>query len=293
MLPHCPYCDFRDGNQSEYPKIVRFGSYYRRSDSKRVQRFRCLNCKKGFSKATHHPCYWQKKRQKNEIVRRALCSGVSQRRAARILCLNRKTIARKLRFLAEQSRLLMRKSKALSSKKVTCLEFDDLETFEHTKCKPLSITLAVESPSRRILGFEVSQMPAKGRLTKLAIKKYGFRRDFRSQGRAKLFSKIKEYISPKALIKSDSNPHYRNDVKRFFPDCHHETFLGRRGAMTGQGELKKVKFDPLFSLNHTCAKFRADINRLFRRTWCTTKNPNRLTDHLAIYAHYHNEHLAK
>ncbi len=60
---------------------------------------------------------------------------------------------------------------------VTSLEFDDLETFEHTKCKPLSATIAVESKTRRILGFRVARMPAKGLLAAISRKKYGYRKD--------------------------------------------------------------------------------------------------------------------
>ena len=61
--------------------------------------------------------------------------------------------------------------------------------------------------------------------------------------------------------------------------------------MTGQGELKKLRFDPLFALNHTCAMLRANINRLFRRTWCTTKKKERLEQHLAVYMDFHNRIL--
>jgi hypothetical protein len=58
--------------------------------------------------------------------------------------------------------------------------------------------------------------------------------------------------------------------------------------VTGQGELKKTTHDPLFAINHTLAMLRANINRLIRRTWCTTKKPERLIDHLWIYIRYHN-----
>ena len=61
--------------------------------------------------------------------------------------------------------------------------------------------------------------------------------------------------------------------------------------MVGQGELKKIGKDPLFSLNHTAAMLRANINRLFRRTWRTTKKPERLADHIALYVWYHNSEL--
>jgi len=171
------------------------------------------------------------------------------------------------------------------------IQFDDLETFEHTKCKPLSVSLALEEQSRRVLWFEVSQMPAKGHLAAISRKKYGPRADHRPMARELLFTRLTQLVEPRATIKSDSNPHYPKDVVRFFPEAIHKTVKGGRGAITGQGELKKQMFDPIFDINHTFAKFRADINRLFRRTWCTTKRPDRLVAHLMIYVNYHNENL--
>ncbi len=174
---------------------------------------------------------------------------------------------------------------------ITELQFDDLETFEHTKLKPLSVTLAVEKKTRQIIGFEVSRMPAKGLLAKKSVKKYGIRIDERSQARDRLFRRLRGKIAPHALIQSDENPHYKKDVNEFFPHALHLTVKGQRGAITGQGELKKIGFDPLFSLNHTCAMLRANINRLFRRTWCTTKKIQPLIDHIEIYVLFHNSRL--
>lgn len=225
------------------------------------------------------------------MLRRLLCSGVSQRRSARILRLNRVTVVRKFLFLAAQSELKWRASN-LAKRKCQVIEFDDLETFEHTKMKPLSVTLAVEEKTRRILGLRVSRMPAKGLLAKKSRKKYGPRVDERPYGRAKLFEDIGPLIAEHALIKSDSNPHYAPDVARHFPKVAYKQYMGKRGSITGQGELKKVRFDPLFSLNHTCAMFRANVCRLIRKTWCTTKRPDRLEMHLLMYAYYHNQHLA-
>jgi hypothetical protein len=201
--------------------------------------------------------------------------------------MSRTTVARKLVFLGTQAEIKLLNSNR-SSKRALKVEFDDLETFEHTKCKPLSVTLAVEHKTRRILDFEVSQMPAKGRLTKIAFKKYGIRKDQRFSARERLFYRLQSLVEPNALIKSDENPHYPKTVKRYFPKAHHQSFKGQRGSLGGFGELKKIRFDPLFSLNHTCAMFRANVNRLFRKTWCTTKKPERLRMHLAIYAHFHN-----
>ena len=291
----CPYCAVRvraEGPQTG--RVVRFGSFSRSSDGARVRRFLCRLCGFTFSQATTHPCYREKKRQVNSAFWRLSISTVSHRRAAILLGIHRKTFDRKLRRLgpqaeAQNQRLLL-KGVEQRGFRFNSLQWDEMESFEHTKCKPLSVTLAV-SKERRILGFEVAAMSAKGKLAKIAIKKYGPRKDERAEARRKLFERLKPIISETALIQSDENPHYVPDVKKFFPKAEHQRFKGQRGSIVGQGELKKIRFDPLFSLNHTCAMLRANINRLFRKTWCTTKIPERLRLHIAIYTVYHNFHL--
>ena len=228
----------------------------------------------------------------NAMVFRFLTSGVSQRRLAIDLNLNRKTIVRKFLFLAGLSKLIIAEMN-FHLPIAKAMEFDDLETFEHTKCKPLSVTIAVESKTRRILSFRVSQMPAKGLLAANSRKKYGARADHRPKARESLFQQIKEHIMPGAQIKSDKNPHYIKDVERHFPQSEHKTFKGRKAAVTGQGELKCGGFDPLFSLNHTCAKMRDDLKRLTRRTWCTTKKLDRLDMHLSLFTLRHNLEILK
>jgi len=288
MLPKCPHCQKNlSSSDIRTSAVVCFGSFTRKSDGKLLQRFRCKACRRTFSLASLSPCYYQKKRHLNGSLFLALVSGVSQRRAALILRVNRKTIVRKFLFLgAYAQHFLLEENKKLP--KVSCFQFDDLETFEHSKCKPLSVTMAVEQGSRRVLGFRVARMPAKGLLAKISRKKYGPRKDERPQARRELFAELQDLVLEGALIKSDQNPHYGAEVKRFFPKSCHKTYKGRRGCVVGQGELKAGGFDPLFSLNHSFAMTRANINRLFRRTWCTTKKPERLALHFAMYALYHN-----
>ena len=180
------------------------------------------------------------------------------------------------------------KAELANHKKAKEIEFDDLETFEHSKLKPLSVCGVFETKTRRILGFNVAIMPAKGRIAKKSRAKYGRRKDERRTAREKLFSDLVSFVDPQAVIRSDQNPHYRSSVKRYFPDAKYEQFKGTRGCVVGQGELKALRFDPLFTLNHTFAMFRANINRLVRRTWNTTKLKERLYLHVAIYSLFHN-----
>jgi len=272
--------------------VVRKGSYFRTSDGQRVPRFLCRRCGRSFSSGTFLHCYRQKKRKLNHPVKLLLNSGVSQRRAAVLLRVNRKTVVRKFRLLAAQARLENERWLcSLASAPLSQVQFDDLETSEHSKCKPLSVALAVEPGSRKILGFQVSQMPAKGHLSKIALKKYGPRPDKRAEGWNALFASLKSVVEPTACWTSDENPHYPRHLRMHHPVALHRTTPGGRGSVAGQGELKKLVYDPLFSLNHTCAMLRANLNRLFRRTWCTTKTRQGLIDHLSLYVRYHNEVL--
>ena len=274
--------------------IIRKGSYLRRSDSRRITRYFCKSCGKYFSNSTGKLSAFQKKRRITTPLLKLLNSGVSQRRAASILQVNRKTVVRRFRFLAARERIRHEEwLKYYEQEPLAEIQFDDLETSEHTKCKPLSVAIAVDPKTRKILNFKVNQMPAKGHLAKIALRKYGYRKDERSLGWDLMMKELKPYVSHDTRFRSDSNPHYPYFLFKHHPGVNHETCIGGRGAVTGQGELKKLKFDPLFALNHTCAMLRANLNRLFRRTWCTTKNKQGLIDHISIYVSYHNRVLTE
>lgn len=289
MRIYCYKCSLFGFEHQARSNFKRHGTYYRTSDKKYVKRYRCKKCRGTFSRAFFDPFYRQKRRDLNQLIEAHLSSTESQRRLAKILKVNRKTVVRKFREMSDFAEAEFHERNS-NMPLAQVLEFDDLETFEHTKCKPLSVTIAVEHKTRRILGIEVSRMPANGMLVNKA-KKYGPRPDERRFARRRLFQSIQNLVSPFAEIRSDHNPHYPGDVKEFFPLATHKRYMGKRGSQGGQGELKKVQFDPLFSLNHTCAKMRADINRLIRKTWCTTKHSGELKRHLLLFANYHNKNL--
>jgi hypothetical protein len=228
----------------------------------------------------------------NSKIARLLVGVVSLRETARILKVDRKTVARKLIFMGRKAENDLKKFNA-KFPKAKHVVFDDLETFEHTKCKPISIGLMVEEETRRILGYNVARMPAKGLLAKISVAKYGKRVDERPKKRTLLFNYLNSLVAEESIIKSDECPYYFKYILRHFPKAAHIKFKGRASAIVGQGELKKVGFDPLFAINHTCATLRARTCRLIRRTWCTTKKPEMLNLHLAIVCLHHNLNLKK
>lgn len=292
MKQGCPNSQCYFQGSTSY--IKKDGRYFRADDSRYIQRFKCSRCKRKYSASTNTLEWRQKKRRINIELFRVLASGVSLRRSAIILKVHRTTIDRKLRYLGNKCRLshdeLLKK---MLFSKTQHLQFDDLITTEHTKLKPLSITLAVDAKRRIILGTKVSRIPAFGHLAALSRRKYGKRMSTHKLGLHELLEKVSPFVDLNAKIESDEHQSYAPMVRLFFPHAHYIQYKGGRATITGQGELKKLGHDPLFILNHTCAMLRANINRLIRKTWCTTKDPIRLQDHLDIYITFHNQVLLK
>jgi hypothetical protein len=247
-------------------------------------------CKRSFSDATANLEFRQHKRQINRLLEHLLCSGVSQRRSARILGVDRSTVARRLSFLSLRAST-WQEDFIRDFVPGSEVQFDEMESSEHTKLKPLSIPILVDKETRKILAFDVVSMPAKGRLAALSRKKYGLRPDHRAAAIHRMLSQMKPKLKHLTLIRSDDCPRYPSPIAQHLPELRHVTCLGGRGCVSGQGELKRKVYDPLFSLNHTAAMLRANINRLFRRTWCISKKAENLRHHIQIYVRYHNEIL--
>lgn len=263
------------------------GTYKRSSDGQVIRRYRCKTCKTSFSSATKSPLRWQKKRQINHQLMELLSSTVTLAAAARILRVNPKTVAKKLLFLGGICEAHLAKYRP-QYQSISSIQFDELMTIEHTKCKPLSVAMVVAKKERKILGFQVAQMPATGHLSKTSRRKYGPRPDERKKKMMALFSELTHILSPTISIASDECSFYKRVVNRHFPLANYTQYLGKKSCVAGQGELKKTKFDPIFTINHTFAMLRANISRLIRKTWNTTKKIECLIQHLNIYVWMHN-----
>lgn len=211
------------------------------------------------------------------------------RACAKLLHVNRITVERKLAYLAKKANISQKKFLEQQRGQVAHLQFDDMITSEHTKMRPLTITLAVDARRRFILGAQVEQIGAFGHLAKLSRAKYGPRPNRHDRSLEELFRKISPAIALGAKIESDEHTRYPPVVAKWLPGRPYERYIGGRGAIVGQGELKRKRYDPLFILNHTCAMFRAGVNRLIRKTWCTTKRPERLQQHLDLFIDWYNQ----
>ena len=282
----CPYC-----RKSEFRKK----GYFKKSSTRaeRIQRYYCRVCERSFSTQTGRLSYREKKPHENQRIYRLLCSGVSQTRIAVILDLHRKTVASKIsklaRFARRDHHLWI-----LSQPPGSCreLQFDEMESFEHTKCKPITISIAVNRHSREILGLFSGPIPAKGHLAKISRKKYGKRANHHPDVMRRLMERAVTTYGTLPKVVSDKKSTYPNYVSRYLA-AKHVTTKGRRGCVVGQGELKKIGFDRLFHLNHTCGMVRDNLKTMSRKTWCTSKRIGTLQDLLDLYLHFHNRFVSR
>ena len=282
MNPNCPRCAASG--------VIKHGRYQRTEDAQSIQRYRCKACGKTLSSATFSPTYRQKRRRLNRLIEADIASSTAQRRIAIKHGCARNTVARKITFLAERARLKIETWLA-SQSPFTDLQWDELITFEHTRLKPLSVALMVCERHRYILGFRVAQIPASGLIARRSREKYGPRRNLSGYARRDLLKTLAPHIAPKATVTCDEHPRYYDELEAALTDVNVIQHHSVRGSLTGQGELKRVGWDPLFTINHTLAMLRDNIKRLTRRTWCTTKRQSVLEDVIAIYVHFHNSRL--
>ena len=265
------------------------GSFLSKWNNHRVPRYRCRACGKSFCSNTLRASYRQKKPYLNKSIFEFYASSTSQRRLAKLLRTDRKTIARKFLWLAKWARAKHRERLTTFSH-VKHIQFDEMESFEHTRLKPLSISLAVDSDTATILDIQVGTLNYKGRLAKFAYSKYGPRFDTSEAAALRVFDTLKLAGIHNPTITTDSKPTYPKLVKQVLPQAEHIAVKNERVSMAQRlfRKGRRNENDPLFVLNYTAAKIRHDLSRMGRKVWVTTKITALLQAHLDLYIAYAN-----
>ena len=92
----CPRCQ---------STIIKKSGFFARktTNKKRVQRYKCNMCNKSFSTQTFEWTYRERKSRLNQQIFRDIVCGMSQRRIALRLNINRKTVANKLKRIGKKA----------------------------------------------------------------------------------------------------------------------------------------------------------------------------------------------
>jgi transposase-like protein len=296
--------------------------------------YKCKECDYVFTSKTHRTNKFHKKPEINAEVFKWVCSGVSLAQIARNLKIDKKTIERKIVWLANQAKIAHQTrlyDPNSACNRVSHIQLDEMETFEASRLKPLSITIAIDADSGFIFALDVAVMNCHGKLVPKSREKYGLRKDSRRQSLVKVLNTIKNCIdssdsyplaksqildqrpdsseSPESCgipaetlrkvaenkrksagnssvtpnrsvitFSCDSKKTYVPLIKKIFPESEIHQYLLSKSK---RGDPKK--HDPLFTINHLCARMRADVAPLARKSWTTTKNVKGLQKLLWIY----------
>lgn len=282
----CPHC------KATGKFFIKKGYFRNKCDHQPVPRYKCKACGKNFSSHTILPTYRQKKPYLNHLIYKLYASATTQRRLARVLGCNLKTLARKLLFIAEQARIYHEEHISNGGIQTTFVQFDEMETFEHTRLKPLSIAMAVRakftsqntSNTNEIIDFRIATMNCHGHLSALARHLYGIRPDTRSQACKEVFETVAKCQKPgyQITVATDGKKSYPAILASVMPSAIHQPAPNRIAAAGGN--------NPLFSFNSIAGKIRHDLSRMARRSWVTTKTIWGLEAHLMLYVAWNNNY---
>jgi len=270
---------------------LRKGTFLCKWSGRKIPRYQCRSCKKHFSSSTFKASYRQIKPYLNKKIFELYASGITQRRLAKVLATNRKTVARKFLWLSSWARHT-HELELLKAVPEANFQMDEMESFEHTRLKPLSIGIAVSSQSTKIIDLRVGSLNYKGRLASLALQKYGPRMDTSQTAVEAVIKSIGMTASSSPVIITDGKPSYPKLIKKVLPTAKHIAVKIDRVSIAQKlfRKGRRNENDPLFVLNYTCAKIRHDLSRMARKVWVTTKNQQFLQRHLDLYIAYANEY---
>ena len=283
---YCPNEECKQHTNPDEDFYIKKGSFITKYNHQPVPRYQCKTCGTKFSSHTFRDTFLQKKPYLNQQVFELYASCTTLNRLAKVLRCNRKTVVRKFLFLGAKAKRIHNDRIAKGELKTSYVQFDEMETYEGSKLKPLSISIAVRPKTGEIIDVAVASMKSKGLLADLAFLKGIVREDTRSDARQQVMATVAKCAKDQITVACDAHTTYPIIIKAAMPQAYIKTIPNSKRDHDGT-------FDLLFGINHLCAVLRHDLSRLRRKSWVTTKKASRLYWHLYLYIAYRNGYAKK
>ena len=268
----------------------RDGSYPRLADGRRVQRFRCRSCARGFSAQTFRLDFRHQKPAINAQILACLVSKVTHRQTARILKLDRKTVHHRLRLFGPALQELHATFLARAREQgglFGSFSLDELETYEHNRrLQPVTMPVLIHRATRFIVHAAAGAIPARGGLSGRDAQRKAAQGPRVSESSVvvdRCFAALKRVHDPHELLQLVV------DQKRSYPGLAKRHFGNRIASLvTESSKRARNTSNPLFAINHTLATLRDHVSRLVRRTWAASKLRAQLEHHVWIFVAWKN-----
>jgi transposase-like protein len=287
--PRCPYetCGAHTpAAAGERPyAFVRCGTFVRRGDGLRVQRFRCCTCGHSYSTQTFRLDYRLRRLDTIVPTYKALFSKNTIRKTARNLGVDRAHVGRRFRRFAVHGKAHHEHRLALLASqggRGTAFQFDELETYEaHRKLKPVTACVLIEQHTGFLVSIAVGALAPRGRRTQAEERTLAAHESKEGRRRSESWKTVLATVAAIARLAP------RSGQVRVATDCKASyatalaKWLGRRVVHARySGRAERGVRCPLFPINHTLARLRDLTSRLVRQTWGASKLRSRLGWHL-------------
>ncbi len=289
--PFCPNekCKFHSHLKARWG-YKRYGSYIRKTDNRRIQRFKCLSCGRTFSTQTFSTTYWQKKPFIDAMIFSRLVNGMCNRQIARDIGVDPTTIDRKISRLGRHC-LLFLTVMGQNGPTARQIVYDGLETFELSQYYQFHHNIAVEKGTDFILFFNDSELRRKGRMTKVQKRRRAELEELHGRPDPRAIEKatkevLSEVIPPQGMVTfyTDDHPQYRKPIRRYGNRIRHEVTPGR---------AHRDRNNNLWESNLTDLFIRHSGRNHARETIAWSKRRQSSTEHLAIFAVWRNYILGR
>ncbi len=163
--PHCPNenCKHHLPLHSGF-RYKEDGSYRRKTDNRRVQRYLCLSCKQSFSTQTFSVTYWMKNPKLIQDVFMKTVGGMANRQIARDLKINPGTVDNVLSRIARHC-FLYHTTQMQHARPPSEIVVDGFVTFELSQYFPFHHHNAVEKHTDFFIYFTDSEVRRSGTMT--------------------------------------------------------------------------------------------------------------------------------
>jgi hypothetical protein len=279
--PFCPNPACRHHLAPAGWRWKRDGFHDRLCPPRRVQRYRCLRCRRSFSDQTFRTSYWLKRPGLLLPVAWRLLACSAYRQISREFGCSHTTIAGLAARLGRHA-LLFQRGHGPSGPLREALVSDGFESFEYSQYHPTWFHIAVGARSQFLYGFTDSELRRKGRMT-----------DKQRTRRAELEStlgrpdprsielevaELLRLVAPEKqalTIKSDDHPAYRRAFRRVSHlAITHEITPGRKPRTT---------HNPLFPINLTDLLIRHSGANHKRETIAFSKRRQSAAERMALF----------
>jgi transposase-like protein len=263
----CPRCSSEN--------IIKKSLYKVKKNNRLIRRYQCKDCNVTFTINTDKNTYLQKRPDLNKQIYLHYCEGNTLHGIARLLGITYKTVVRKFKFMAHIARELHLKNIEEKNIITTYVQFDEMESFEITKTRPLGIELAIRPKTCEILSAKVCRIPMKAHSVP-----YEEKQEYR------VITNQEQCITEMLL---ETAKCLNENTSTLACDGDSSNIRLAKEICTESNVVSYVRgYNELWKLNHVCAKLRHHISRLTRKTWATTKKMERLQMHLDLFIAYQN-----